>query len=255
MNKDIPGSFDEFLAEFTASLKSTSGEGALRRINAERVLRLVLEEIVQQRQDLQIRVLEDSRIAGKKGVDILMQIDDYEIRLALLDTPLQVASIEKDALNRYRETFEDNPSTEYIILTWTTDDLKSQKLNLHIIEYLKVHPENISQFLSKVKPLQEVLGEILTSHMKMWESMVVPSETDTSTIMDVKNLFLEYIHIALHKERDRQYRNKERKMAATNMPQDREVSLLTNVLDEALQGMSSKNLAVQLSQLPRRGRK
>jgi len=249
----LPGSFDDFLAEISASLSSSSGEAALRRINAERVLRLALEEIVQQRHDLQIRVLADSRIAGQAGADILMQIDDYELRLALLDAPMGNLDLTIEQLEGFRSVFEENPSTEVMVLTWTTEELQSQKLNLQIIEYLKAHPEQLSRYLAKVKPLQDVIREILTDHMKVWDAVIASPTASTLAATDVRTLFERHIKTSIKAARERSYRNVERKMAALRLSEEQEISMLSSVLAEALQGMPSKYLAGRLAQLPKRG--
>ena len=77
---DIPDSFDNYLAEISKSLTGSSGEETLRRINAERILKIFSEDIVQDYPELHIRFLTDNRIAGQSGADLLMQVDDYEIR-------------------------------------------------------------------------------------------------------------------------------------------------------------------------------
>src|SRR5271157_5077653 len=131
-----PASFEEFFSEISASLREGSGEASLRRINTERVLKLVLDDIVEQRHDVQIRVLNDHRISGSVGADILMQIDDYDIRLEILDTPDNTCRLTRDQIIRFKEIFEENPSTETLVLTWTTYDLLSIQLSLSLIDQM-----------------------------------------------------------------------------------------------------------------------
>jgi hypothetical protein len=116
-------SFEEFLSEISASLKEGSGEASLRRINTERVLKLVLDDIVEQRHDVQIRVLNDHRISGDIGADILIQIDDYDIRLEILDTSDNNCRLNKEQIIRFRKIFEENTGIDSTY-TWLdrTDD-------------------------------------------------------------------------------------------------------------------------------------
>jgi len=250
---NLPASFDDFMNEISASLSNASGEAALRRINTERVLRLVLEDIVEKHPDLQIRVLVDSRIAGQAGADILIQIDDYEIRLELLDVPNHLPKLSLEQVEAFRTVFEENPSTETIILTWTTEDLKAEKLNLNRIAYLKEHPEKLSAYLAGLKPLQTVLEDVLSSHMKVWDTVLTLQMSGSTAPADLQTIFERHLKTELHKERDRSYRTEEKKQAALKLPAERELTLMTTILNDALQGMPSKYLETRLAQLPKRG--
>jgi hypothetical protein len=85
MNEQTPLSINDFLSELRASLSQADGDAALRRINAERLLQLVADEFIDAFPADRIRVLPDSRLVGESGADILLQIDDYDIRLELFD--------------------------------------------------------------------------------------------------------------------------------------------------------------------------
>ncbi|MGE5221435.1 MAG: hypothetical protein ACM3PY_03300 [Omnitrophica WOR_2 bacterium] len=251
----LPGSLDDFISEISASLEGSSGEVVLRRINTERVLHLALEEIVQQRHDLQIRVLADSRIAGQSGADLLMQIDDYEIRLALIDAPVGNPELIPGQLNGFRGVFEENPSTEVMVLTWTTEDLLSQKLNLEIIEYLIAHPDQIAFFLEKSRPLNDVIADILASHMKVWDFILEPPAGGSFASGDISKLFEDHFKKNLEMERERSFKNIERKAAALRLDEKKEISILNNALEDALQGQLARSLASRLTQFTRRGGK
>ncbi len=250
-----PGSLDDFLSEISASLGGSTGEAALRRINTERVLRLALEEIVQQRHDLHIRLLADRRIAGQAGADLLMQIDDYEIRLALLDSPSGKPELTPDQIDRLRLVFEENPSTEAMVLTWSTEDLLSQKLNLQIVEFLRAQPEKLESYLQKARPLPDVIAEILAGYMKIWElNLEAPAGSEPAS-GDIRKLFEEHFKLSLIQERERSYKNPERKEAALRIDEWKELALLNETLDEALQNQLSTALSKRLVKLPRRGGK
>jgi hypothetical protein len=250
---NIPGSLDDIISELSASFKGQSGEAMLRRINTERAIKLALEELVLQRQDFQIRVLTDNRIAGLGGADVLIQVDDYEIRLVLLDAATEKLEIDMEIIQQFRNIFEENPSTELMVLTWTTDDLKSQRISLTIIDYLSEYPEKIQLFLDKAKHLLEVMDEILTSHMKLWDSVPISPSSAPSSISNVKKLFLKHMETTIREERQRSFRTPEKKIASHQILQEREISVLTGALDEALQGTMSNHLVIRLAQLPKRG--
>lgn len=255
MMSKLPGSLDDFISEISASLGGSSGEAMLRRINTERTLHLALEEIVQQRHDLQIRILADSRIVGQAGADLLMQIDDYEIRLTLLDVPSGTPQLIPEQIERARSVFEENPSTEVMVLIWTTEDLLSQKLNLETIEFLRAQPDQIPLFLQKARPLTDVIADILASHMKLWD-FILESHTEGSLASgDIHKLFEEHFKKSLEMERERSYKNVERKAAALRLDEAKEFSILNKALEDAVQGQPSKALASRLTQFTRRGGK
>lgn len=255
MKKDTPDSFDDFLTEMSASLKSPSGEAALRRINAERVLKLVLDEIVEQRHDLQIRVLSDNRISGEPGADILMQVDDYEIRVELIDAPNLIPNLDVDKLRAYKQIFEENPSTEALIITWTSDDLLSQKLSLMTIDHLIENRELIKGFLQKAKPLSDVVQEILTIQMRVWKDIPSLTKKETNISTDVNSIFAKYFEIEIKAEREHSFINEEKKLAVKQFPEKQEMKVVNNVLQDALKEYSTEDLASNLAQLPRRGAK
>ncbi len=255
MTQNIPDSFDDFLAQVSASLTSSSGEAALRLINAQRNLRLVLDEIVQQRHDLQIRVISDNRISGDAGADVLMQIDDYEIRLELIDTPNLLPNLTKVKLKKYRQIFEDNPSTETLVITWTSDELLSQRLSLVTVDYLIENDNQIEDFVHNAKPLSDVVQEILVSQMRVWDDIPSLTPKDGSISSDVSEIFVNHFADELKSERERPFKIEEKKLAIRQFPEKRETDILKNVLQEALNEASTDELAARLAQLPRRGSK
>ena len=266
-----PASFDDFLSEISASLTEDSGEASLRRINTERVLKLVLDDIVEQRHDVQIRVLNDHRISGDIGADILMQIDDYDIRLEILDTADDSCRLSKDQVTRFKEIFEENPSTETLVLTWTTNDLKSIQLTLSLIDQMtldKLGPvilDNIDsvifnnsdlfEFTKKSRPLVEVINEILESRIKIWgKILAVPQEKEGATT-DIRKLFEGHFRTCLEEERSRSFKLDERKAAAATLSEKEATDLFNGILDKTLTGEATEIVVKRLSQLPKRGGK
>jgi hypothetical protein len=248
-------SFNDFLSELTASLEGSSGEIALRRINSERVIKLVLEEVVRKRHDVQIRIINDSRIAGESGADILLQIDDYDIRLEILDAPENKTTLDIDQLVKFQSIFEDNPSTEILIVTWTTGDLNSIQLNLQDLDSLIRQPHLIPSYVKKVQPLQQIVTHLLESLINVWDKMPIsPQEKEKSTT-DIKKIFSKYFRICLEEERNRSFKINERKAAAASLIEKDAVNLLNNVLDQALRGDDAEELSVRLFHSPKRSQK
>ena len=136
MSKE-PLPVDEFLFELKASLSEASGEAILRRINAERLLRILAEEFVETHQAERVRVLPDSRLVGESEADLLLQIDDYDIRLQLLDAPENEPVLSIDQLGEFLDLMENNPSTISLILVWMTDDLLSIPLRVSEIQLVR----------------------------------------------------------------------------------------------------------------------
>lgn len=220
-----------------------------------RALRVALKEIVEQHHDQHIRLLMDSRIAGQEGADLFMQIDDYEICLALLKAPSGKPELNSDQLERLRLVFQKNPSTEAMVLTWSTDELLSQMLNLQIVEYLRAQPEKLPAYLQKARPLPVVMAEILAGHTKIWEFNPEAPAGSGPVSGDIRKLFEEHFKLSLIQERERSYKNPERKEAALRIDEWKELALLKETLEGILQGQISKTLADRLAQLPRRGGK
>jgi hypothetical protein len=91
-------SIDGFISEISASLSQPDQQAFLRRVNAERLLILVINELIDEHQAERIRILPDHRLAGNVGADFLLQVDDYDLRLELLD-----ASNDQLQLEYYRQ--------------------------------------------------------------------------------------------------------------------------------------------------------
>ena len=250
-----PGTFDDFLSEISASLSGNSGEAALRRINAERVLKLVLDDIVERRHDVQIRVLDDNRIAGDSGADILVQIDSFEIRLEILDAPENNVSMNQQQIERFIGIFKGNPSTDKLIITWTTPGLNSIELSLDDLVNRTDKSDQIKDFIGRTRPLAELLKEILITRIKVWEDLLTVPQEKGKSITDIRKLFAGHFHTCLGDERNRSYKLDERKAAAALLSEKDAAVLFNGVLDQALDGESVDVLAKRLSHLPKRSGK
>ena len=252
---DLDPSVDSFLAELKASLSQGDGQAVLRRINAERLLRLLADEFIETHQAERIRILPDNRLAGQAGADFLLQIDDYDIRLLFLDAPDGTPALDAGQLPGFLKLLEDNPNTVALILVWTTDDLLAVSLSMLRTRFLVQNPGRLPAVLEKAKPLPETLRAVVDSQTKLWEVGLeqVPRTTAGST--DMRRLFEEAIGAAIDAERQRSYRHTERKLAARRFPVDEEKQLIFEVLGKALSGTSARELVPQLTRTSQRGRR
>ena len=254
MSQEVPLSVDRLLAELKASLSEPSGEAALRRINAERLLHLKAEEFIEAHQAERIRILPDRRVAGEPEADLLLQIDDYDIRLVLLDAPGGKPTLAADQLSQLLGLLGNNPSTIAVVLVWTTDALLSLPLKVPDIQHLLENPDGLSNVLSSAKPLLEVLHGIVGRQTKDWEAGLDATPRPAAMLGDSRRLFEAAYGKAVETERRRSYKSTVRKEAAQDFPFERERQVIMETLEEALNGESSESLRERLTKLPRRGR-
>jgi len=244
---------DGFLSELKASLSEPTGEAVLRRINAERLLHLLAEEFIETHQAERIRILPDRRLVGKSEADLLLQVDDYDIRLQLLDAPENRPMLAVDQLSRFLDLLENNPSTIALILVWTTDDLLSVPLNVPRILFLLENPNRLPHLLSSAQPLLNVLSEVVARQSKVWEAKLDTTPHPEAMPGDSRQLFEEAFGKAVEVERQRSYKFPARKEAAQRFPVEREKRVIMEALKEALGGESFESLKKRLTGLPRRG--
>jgi len=253
MSEQEPLSVDGLLSELKASLSQPSGEAALRRINAERFLYLLAEEFIEAHQAERIRVLPDRRLVGEPEADLLLQVDDYDIRLQLLDAPENKPTLATDHLPQLLGLLENNPSTIALILVWTTDDLLSVALNVSDIQLVREDHSRLPHLLSSAQPLLDVLGQVVTRQSKEWEAKLDTTPRPETMPGDSRQLFEEAFEKAVEAERQRSYKFPARKEAAQRFPVKRERQAILETLKEALDGESSESLKKRLTRLPRRG--
>jgi hypothetical protein len=244
---------DEFLSELKASLSEASGEAILRRINAERLLQLLAEEFVETHQAECVRVLPDNRLVGEPEADLLLQIDDYDIRIQLLDAPEGNPVLTEDQLRQLLRLSENNPSTEEMILVWTTDDLMSTALNDGRIRSLLQDLDQIPALLSRAQPLLDVLRDIVARKVKVWETGLDIIPSPETALADSRQLFEEKLEAAIESECGRSYRSPARAEAAQRFPIQKEKQVILDTLRDALNGEPSDSLKKRLTRLPRRG--
>lgn len=250
---ELDPSVDSFLTELKASLSQPDGEAMLRRINAERLLRLLADEFIEAHQAERIRILPDSRLVGEPGADFLLQIDDYDIRMLFLDAPDAAPALDASQLPDFLRLLEDNPSTVALVLVWTTDDLRSVPLSVRRTRFLTQNPDRLPSLLAATKPLPETLRALVARQTKLWEAGLDQTPRTTAKSADMRRLFEEAIGAAIEAERQRSYRYTERKLAARRFPVEEEKRLIFAVLGEALNGALAQELVLRLTRLPQRG--
>lgn len=257
--------FDGFFSEISASLIGKSGEEALRRINTERRISGFLESVVENHTDIQIRIMNDARIAGETGADFLIQIDDYDIRLDILDTLDQQCHLQFEKLFFYRRIFEKNPSTEVLFITWTTIDLLTLQLTLIDIDTLlkKVihdaskngdsnkHENGIIDLSEQVNPINEVFEEFFINKIRVWEKIVTLRPDHKNTESSLQQVFINHFKKCLDVERNRPYKVDEKRIAANKLSENMNTKLFKDVLEKALNGEPINELVESLIKLPK----
>jgi len=250
-----PDDINNLISEISASLSQPGSEAFLRRVNAERLLRLSVDEIIEKHGSSSIRIVPDRRIAGKSGADFLLQVDDYDLRLVLLDAPEEKPTIEISLLNDCMMLLEDNQSTIALILIWTTDDLLSIPISIARLHYLLQSPQKVNDLTKRAKPFTEVVSDLIQKQTKLWDVGLEQIPHSTAQSVDLYRLFSEEIGKAIDMETRRSYRNNERLQAAKNFPYEQEKKQILTLLQEALQGASAKDLEARLLRVSKRGLK
>lgn len=250
---DNRDSIDGFISEINASLQQPDTSAFLRRVNAERMIVLIINELIEEHQAESIRILPDNRLTGVAGADFLLQIDDYDLRLELLDAPGDHLRLGPEQLNTSILLLEENPSTLALILVWSTDTLLSVPLSLTRIRYLSQNSDKTDELLRQAQPLKEVISELIRRQIKIWdvESTQFPQTTGQS--VDLFKIFSEEIGKAIDAEMHRNYHIEERRQAAQQFPYQLEKQLILSVLQDALQGVSADKLSDRLVRVSNRG--
>ena len=245
---------DGFLSELVATLSDEDGEVILRRINTERLVRIVTEEFAEAHEEESVRIIADSRIIGESDADILIQVDDYDIRIQIVDAPNNAPDMDVPQLVQYHETLQANPSTVVVIVVWTTDDLASIALTVPSISRLIDEPKWIDVELTKAKPLGTVLNDVVNSQSKLWDANLDTAHKKPSGQMDAHKQFVTEFEQAVVDECKRSYRSIFRKEAAENYPSSDERQIIEHCLQEALAGRTVEDLLCQLTKLGVRGK-
>jgi len=246
---------DGFISEINASLQQSDPSAFLRRVNAERLLVLIVKELIDENQAESIRILPDNRLTDNSGVDFLLQVDDYDLRLELLDTPDDILRLNSEKLDASIQLLEENPSTLALILVWSTDALLAIPLSLTRIRYLSQNNNKIGELLQQAQPLKAVISELIQRQIKIWDVDLTKFSKTTGQSIDLYKIFSEEIGKAIDAEMHRKYLLEERRQAAQQFPYQQEKQLILSVLQDALKGIEADKLSEHLTRVSKRGSK
>ena len=244
---------DGFLNEMMASLSQDSREAMLRRVNAERLIKLLASQLVEQHAAERIRIIPDSRLSEQDAADFLIQVDDYDLRVIMLDTPDgKPAVTEKNVLD-WIALLESNPSTVVLIAVWANEELSAIPFSMRQLKVMLEKPDQMNKVLKSAKPFGQIISDLIQKQTKGWKiPEITKSETMTSG-RDLFSTFSEKIIQSIDAEATRRYLIKERVKAAEKFPFEQEKRAILGILKSALEGESSDDLKDRLINLPRRG--
>lgn len=249
-------SIEDVFSEIRASLDTPEDQSILKRIDFERLLKMSLEEIVDRFDTHQVRVLSDLHIAGKTGADLLVQIDDYEVRIEILEQLSKDEKISGNQLEVYKRVFEENPSTQFLILTWVSDDITSIVFSLQDILTLEEEPDEFDKLLSNSKPLSENLENIIVSQLKNWDTEISFMGDKKKQSVDLKKKeFQDNLPNSINHQINKQYRNPEKIEAVSTYSVREESNLIKDALNIALSGESAESISKIFSRIKKGGKK
>lgn len=244
---------NKIMNEMMASLSEESREAMMRRINSERLIKLAAENLVEKHEAESIRVIPDNRLTDQDAADYLIQVDDYDLRLILLDAPDGNVKVTKELLQQWLELFESNPSTTVLIAAWTNDELSSIAFTTRRIRSIMDIETKIIKISDIAKPFEEIISDVINKQTKGWKIPAIESKQPTNEKRDLYSIFSNKITSAIDHEAGRRYLNDERAKAAKSYPAEREKKILLSILREAIDGASNQELEEKLTKLPRRG--
>lgn len=250
---DNQNSIDGFISEINASLQQSDPTSFLRRINTERLILLEVNDIIKEHETETIRILTDNRLVGDLGADFLIQIDDYDLRLEIIDCSDGKLNLPVERLEASIKLLEDNPNTLALILVWSTNDLLSIPLSFTRIRFLSQNEDKISELLKQAQPFKKVITEIIRRQIKIWDSDLTLLPQTTGQSVDIFQIFSEEIGKAIDAEMHRKYLLEERKQAAQKFPFQQEKQFILSVLKDALEGVEIDKLSDRLMRISKRG--
>ncbi len=244
---------DGFLNEMMASLSQDSREAMLRRVNAERLIKLLASQLVDQHAAERIRIIPDSRLSEQDAADFLIQVDDYDLRVIMLDTPDgKPAVTEKNVLD-WIALLESNPSTVVLIAVWANEELSAIPFSMRQLKVMLEKPDQMNKVLKSAKPFGQIISDLIQKQTKGWKIPEIPKSETMTSGRDLFSIFSEKIIQSIDAEATRRYLIKERVKAAEKFPFEQEKRAILGILKSALEGESSDDLKDRLINLPRRG--
>jgi hypothetical protein len=246
---------DSLLDEMMASLSQDSREAMLRRVNAERLIKLLAGQMIDQHVAERIRIIPDTRLSEQEAADFLIQIDDYDLRAILLDAPDGKPVVTVKNVGDWIVLLESNPSTIALIVVWANDDLSAIPFSMRRLKAILETPDQIDKVLNSIKPFGQIISEIIQRQTKDWKIPEIQKSETTSAGRDLYSIFSEKIIRSIDTEANRHYLIKERVKAAQEFPYESEKHTILSILQEALDGKSADELQKHLINIPRRGEK
>jgi hypothetical protein len=246
---------EKIINELSASLSEDSREAMMRRINTERLIKLVLEDLVEKHKAESIRIIPDNRLTIQEAADYLVQVDDYDLRLILMDTVDGKVKLTAKLLQEWVTLLEANASTAILIVVGISDDLSSIPFTMKRLKSIVNSEEQITKIAQIAKPFEDVIADVIHHQTKGWKIPKLDPNQPSTSQRDLYAIFSEKIIRAIDDEANRRYRTEERLKAAKNFPAEQEKRAILRILREALDGAASKELEKRLTSLPRRGEK
>jgi len=248
-------SLDGFVNEMMASMSQDNRDAMMRRINAERLIKLVAEKLVELHEAESIRVIADNRLIMQNAADYLVQVDEYDLRLVLLDTMGKKPILAIDLLQEWVSLLQANPSTTALIAVWANDELSSIALSMRRLQYLIEQPSELGKLPQNLDTFENVISTVIRKQTKSWKIPKIEANKPSSGKRDLFSVFSEKIISAIDAEANRRYRTEERLKAAQKFPAEQEKQAILKILQEALDGKPAKELEKRLVSLPHRGEK
>lgn len=253
MTTESPGSLNESPSGQRPSPAGARGEHTPARMNAERALHLVLQELSPAHPDQRIRVIPEQQRDERQAADFLIQVDDYDIRLRMIDMRDDRPALTLDQLAELAKQLEANPNTVALVVTWISPQMLAIALSLHRISYLRRNPSRLSDLRGQVTTISQVLDAILARQLKTWKSDFGLDREGPQSPADLRQVFRQELEQAIEIERRRSYRSEERKEAAQQFALQRETATVLSALDSALKGARAAEIASRLARTVRRG--
>jgi len=210
------------------------------------LLQQTLQELMDSQEGTQIRLLTNQGLGSSLDAEVVIQIDEYDLRVQLLQASELEPRLTLEQLTDFQQILEANPSTVALLLTWTTDDLLTIPLTIARIRFVQQRPRVLPRLLQRARPLLAVLQNLMTRQIRQWERGLDLSQRASDEPIDIRQVFAVSLEEAFKKERKRPYRQPARKQAAHRFPVESEKAVMLAILDAALKGEAANQLIKRL---------
>ena len=93
------------------------------------------------------------------GADLLIQVDDFDLRVVIVDSMDGELTIGSDDLGTFVFLLEDNPNTVALVITWATDELDSIALTFGQLTHLAAEEDRIDFATKELSDFKTVIGD------------------------------------------------------------------------------------------------